>query len=95
MGDLPDGWSVDVDGPKIVVTLPVREESGRRILSRHEARVLRFQLHLAYLLAGRNFWTAGVGTDAVREQDASCPPASSRNRRHPTPVRRLPAESAA
>ena len=62
---IPDGWSVDVDGNKVLVTFPAGDQSGRRLLSRHEARVLRLQLHLAYLLAGRNFWTSAAGTDAT------------------------------
>ena len=56
---------MDVDGNKVVVTFPAGAQSGRRLLSRHEARVLRLQLHLAYLLAGRNFWISAAGTDAT------------------------------
>ena len=62
---IPDGWPVDVDGNNVLVTFPAGDQSGRRLLSRHEARVLRLQLHLAYLLAGRNFWTSAAGTDAT------------------------------
>ena len=43
---IPDGWSVDVDGNNMLVTFPAGDQSGRRLLSRHEARVLRLQLHL-------------------------------------------------
>ena len=52
-----------------LVTFPAGDQSGRRLLSRHEARVLRLQLHLAYLLAGRNFWTSAAGTDATEGRD--------------------------
>jgi hypothetical protein len=51
---MPDGWSVDVDGQNVVMTFPAGDDSGRRVLSRDEARVLRYQLELAYFLAGRN-----------------------------------------
>ena len=54
MSEIPDGWSVDVDGEKVVVNFPVEGDYGHRVLSRHQARVLRTQLHLAYLLAERN-----------------------------------------
>ena len=52
MSEMPDGWSVDVDGEKVVVNFPVEGGYGHRVLSRHQARVLRTQLPLAYLLAG-------------------------------------------
>lgn len=55
---MPDGWSVDVDGEKVVVNFPVEGNYGHRVLSRHQVRVLRTQLPLAYLLAGRNERTA-------------------------------------
>jgi hypothetical protein len=66
MSEMTDGWSVDVDGEKVVVNFPVEGDYGHRVLSRHQARVLRTQLHLAYLLAERNdarlkgsaIWTA-------------------------------------
>ena len=44
MSEMPDGWSVDVDGEKVVVNFPVEGDYGRRVLSRHQARVLRTQL---------------------------------------------------
>jgi hypothetical protein len=71
MSQMPDGWFVDVDGDKVLVTIPAGDESGRRLLSRHEARVLRVQLHLAYLLAGGNFWTTGGGAAAPQEEPDS------------------------
>jgi hypothetical protein len=54
MTPIPDEWSVDVQGPNIIVAFADGDETGRRILSRHQARVMREQLRLAYLLAGRN-----------------------------------------
>jgi hypothetical protein len=50
------------------VTFPVGDDSGPRVLSRHDARVLRVQLHLAYLLAGRNSWRTGTTTVARRAE---------------------------
>src|SRR6478672_13863909 len=44
MSEMPDGWSVDVDGEKVVVNFPVEGDYGHRVLSRHQARVLRTQL---------------------------------------------------
>src|SRR6476660_4605193 len=44
MSEMPDGWSVDVDGEKVDVNFPVEGDYGRRVLSRHQARVLRTQL---------------------------------------------------
>jgi hypothetical protein len=44
MGEMPDGWSVDVDGEKVVVNFPVEGDYGHRVLSRTQARVLRTQL---------------------------------------------------
>ena len=43
MSEMPDGWSVDVDGEKVVVNFPVEGDYGHRVLSRHQARVLRTQ----------------------------------------------------
>ncbi|WP_006247140.1 hypothetical protein [Mycolicibacterium tusciae] len=54
MTPIPDEWSVDVQGPNIIVAFADGDETGRRILSRHQVRVMREQLRLAYLLAGRN-----------------------------------------
>ncbi|MCA2245946.1 hypothetical protein JF781_26945 [Mycobacterium sp. WUMAC-067] len=59
MSLMPNGWSVDVDVENVVVTFPTGGGVARLELSRYEARVLRFQLRLAYALAGRNVWTAG------------------------------------
>jgi hypothetical protein len=39
MSEMPDGWSVDVDGEKVVVNFPVEGAYGHRVLSRHQARV--------------------------------------------------------
>ena len=58
MSEMPDGWSVDVDDEKVVVNFPVEGDYGHRVLSRHQARVLRTQLPPAYQLAGRNERTA-------------------------------------
>ena len=41
MSEMPDGWSIDVDGEKVVVNFPVEGDYGHRVLSRHQARVLR------------------------------------------------------
>lgn len=71
MTEMPEGWSVDVDGANIVVSFPDGDEAGRRMLSRHDARVLRVQLHLAYLLAGRNRWSAGAGPGVTSEEVAA------------------------
>ncbi|MEW5813098.1 MAG: hypothetical protein AB1925_27065 [Actinomycetota bacterium] len=71
MTEMPEGWSVDVDGANIVVSFPGGDQDGRRVLSRHDARVLRVQLHLAYLLAGRNRWSTGVELGATSEEVAA------------------------
>jgi len=55
----PDGWSVDVDVENVFVTFPTGDSVARLELSQREARVLRNQLDLASLLAGRNVWSAG------------------------------------
>ena len=44
MSEMPDGWSVDVDGEKVVVNFLVEGDYGHRVPSRHQARVLRTQL---------------------------------------------------
>lgn len=44
MSEMPDGWWVDVDGGKVVVNFPVKGDYGHRVLSRHQARLLRTQL---------------------------------------------------
>lgn len=53
MSSMPEGWSVDVNGPQIVVRVSSRPDDQFH-LTLDEARALRVQLHLAYLLAGRN-----------------------------------------
>lgn len=58
MTSMSDGWSVDVDGTGIIVRLSGRPDGAYR-LTMHEARVMRAQLHLASLLAGRNQWATG------------------------------------
>ncbi|OBJ93993.1 hypothetical protein [Mycobacterium sp. 1245852.3] len=68
MSLMPDGWSVDVDGANIVVSFSDGDRDGRWVLSRHDARVLRAQLHLAYLLAGRNRWSTGAEPGATSEE---------------------------
>jgi hypothetical protein len=37
---IPDGWSVDVDGNKVLMAFLAGDQSGRRLVSRH-ARWLR------------------------------------------------------
>lgn len=71
MSPMPEGWSVDVDGANIVVSFPEGDQDGRRVLSRHDARVLRVQLHLAHLLAGRNRWSTGAEPGATSEEVAA------------------------
>jgi hypothetical protein len=44
MSEMPDCWSVDVDGEKVVVKFPGEGAYGHRVLSRHQVRVLRTQL---------------------------------------------------
>jgi len=36
MSEMRDGWSVDVDGEKVVVNFPVVGDYGHRVLSRHK-----------------------------------------------------------
>jgi hypothetical protein len=66
---MPDGWSVDVDGEKVVVNFSVEGDYSHRVLSRHRARVLRTQLHLAYLFAGPNERTAEAGPSITRSDE--------------------------
>jgi len=54
MSSMPAGWSVDVEGTRIVVRVSGRPDDQFHHLTLGEARALRVQLHLAYLLAGRN-----------------------------------------
>jgi hypothetical protein len=44
MSEMPDDWCVDANGEKVVVNFPVEGDYGHRVLSRHQARVLRTQL---------------------------------------------------
>lgn len=53
MSQMPEGWSVDVRGAQILVHVSGRPDD-QFYLTLQEARSLRVQLHLAYLLAGRN-----------------------------------------
>ena len=53
MSSIPEGWSVDVNGPQIVLGMSGRPDDQFH-LTLGEARALRVQLHLAYLLARRN-----------------------------------------
>jgi hypothetical protein len=69
MNPNPDEWSVDVEGPNIIVPFASGGESGRRILTRHQTRVLREQLRLAYLLAGRNRLTRDASAVEVGDED--------------------------
>jgi hypothetical protein len=59
MSSIPEGWSVDVNGPQIVVRVSGRPDDQFH-LTLGEARALRVQLHLAYLLAGRNTTEAAL-----------------------------------
>lgn len=53
MSPMPEGWSVDVDGTKVAVRVSGRPDDLHR-LTVQEARWLRNQLHLAYLIAAQN-----------------------------------------
>ena len=53
MSPVPNGWSVDVDGTKVIVRVSGRPDDPHR-LTVQEARWLRNQLHLAYLVAAQN-----------------------------------------
>ena len=53
---MPAGWSVDVEGTRIVVRVSGRPDD-RFEMTIQEARTLRDQLHVAFLVAGRNFDT--------------------------------------
>jgi hypothetical protein len=68
---IPDEWSVDVQGPNIIVAFADGDETGRRILTRHQARVMREQLRLAYLLAGRNKLTRDASAVEVGAETSS------------------------
>lgn len=50
MSPMPEGWSVDVDGTRVVVRTPGRPGVGF-YLDVAQARMLKNQLHLAYLIA--------------------------------------------
>lgn len=50
---MPNGWSVDVDGTRVIVHVSGRPDDLHR-LTVQEARWLRNQLHLAYLIAAQN-----------------------------------------
>ncbi len=53
MSPMPDGWSVDVDGTRVVIRVSGRPDDLHR-LTVQEARWLRNQLQLAYLIAAQN-----------------------------------------
>ena len=53
MSPMPNGWSVDVDGTRVIVRVSGRPDDLHR-LTAQEARWLRNQLHLAYLIAAQN-----------------------------------------
>lgn len=53
MSPVPNGWSVDVDGTRVIVRVSGRPDDPHR-LTVQEARWLRNQLHLAYLVAAQN-----------------------------------------
>jgi hypothetical protein len=50
---MPDGWSVDVDGTRVVLRV-LGKADVRFNISADEARMLKNQLHVAYLIAYRN-----------------------------------------
>jgi hypothetical protein len=51
MSPMPEGWSVDTDGSNVILTIP--PGAGNYVLSAAEARSLKNQLHIAYLIASR------------------------------------------
>lgn len=53
MSPMPDGWSVDVDGARVVLRV-LGTADVRFNISAEEARMLKNQLHVAYLIAQRN-----------------------------------------
>lgn len=53
MSAVPDDWSVDVEGAQVVVRSP-RTTQTEHFLTPAEARSLRNQLHVAYLVAWRD-----------------------------------------
>ena len=53
MSPMPNGWSVDVEGTRVAVRVSGRPDDLHR-LTLQEARWLRNQLHLAYLIAAQN-----------------------------------------
>lgn len=61
MSPMPEGWSVDVEGTRVVIRVPGRPDDVF-YLSAREARMVRIQLHLAYLTA---FWRrrSVIGSD--------------------------------
>ena len=62
---IPDGWSVDVDGNKVVVTFPAGGPIRKAALEPPRSPGAEAPTSSAYLLAGRNFWTSAAGTDAT------------------------------
>ncbi|KUI24046.1 hypothetical protein AU196_09845 [Mycobacterium sp. IS-1742] len=53
MSPMPDGWSVDVDGTRVVLRV-LGTADVRFNISAAEARMVKNQLHVAYLIAQRN-----------------------------------------
>lgn len=53
MSPMPDGWSVDVDGTRVVLRV-LGTADVRFNISADGARMLKNQLHVAYLIAQRN-----------------------------------------
>lgn len=64
MSSMPEGWSVDIDGARVVIRVSGRPDDLHR-LTVQEARWLRNQLHLAYLVAAQN----GGGDDVQSAVD--------------------------
>lgn len=65
MSDEREGWTVDVDGQAVIISFLGDDDGGRRAMSRDQVRLLREQLRLAYLLAGRNMVSTGATGEAV------------------------------
>jgi hypothetical protein len=62
---MPEGWSVDTDGSSVILKIP--SGAGNYVLSAGEARALKNQLHIAYLIASRRELGA-VAPEALRSQ---------------------------
>lgn len=70
MSPLPERWSVDVDGTRVLVRVPGRPDEWFS-LGVEEARTLKNQLHVAYLIAGHQ-----------RSEEVGCAQGESGSRGH-------------